>query len=557
MGRALASAALSGAALAFAFAAPPAHAGTYVVNACTVGGVSYDNKSWTLDGATPPGITADVSCAKVGDPIGLTVAAGKTTPDGTDQKLVFDAPPGTTIADFRLDRRFTFDNPEGDGTHRYFTYYGFGGDPIAGAGNYYDGTRDRLHAVSSWYGYPAANADLGRGTVTRASFPYLRTYAGAGNRIVLRLGCVTRGTPCHVNAGGGIFNQLFGAQVAISDTTLPVLTVAADGLLAGGQRSGSDAVTLTATDNTGIRRVDLVDVTGGGAIPVGSEAYDAPQVGTDRGATCSARLVRQCPTLSGETVRPTSLTVGRRSLVVRVTDSAGNVSQQGPYSVDVGTPSNRGAANGTGATETATLSARFSTGSRRRTVDYGQRPTVEGRLVNASGTPVAGAQLAVLTRDLGSDQFVQRGTLRTDAKGRYAFKARGAASRLIQIGWRSHVNDVRFTENGYVSMKVRARASLRAPSSVRVGQRFRISGRTAGVRPRAGVPIVAQGAGPGQRYSTFADGRTSRTGRFALHYRFRSGASRGHTFKLRVKVLGRSGWPYSAGGSRTVRVRVR
>jgi hypothetical protein len=557
-GRALAPAALLAAGLIGMAATPQAHAGTYVVDACTVGGVNYDNRSWTQDGPAAPGIAADLSCAKAGDPIGLTVAAGATTPDNTYQRLIFDAPKGATISDFRLDRRFTFVNPEGDGTHRYYAYYAFAGEPIGGSGNYLDGTRDRLHAVGSWYGYPAANADLGRGTVGPADFPILRSISTPPTRLLLRVGCVQRGTPCHVNAGGGISNQLFGAQVTISDPTAPALTVAASGLLAGGQRSGSDPVTVTATDNSGIRRVDLIDVTGGGAIPVGSEDYAAAaKTGTDKGRTCSPRDVHQCPDLSGETIRPTSLTVGRRDLVVRVTDTAGNTAQQGPYQVDVGTPSDRGVANGSGASETGTLSARFATGGARRTVDYGLRPTVEGRLVNASGDPVSGAELVVLTRDAGSDQFTTRGRLRTNADGEYAFKARSAASRLIQVAWRSHVNDVRFTENAYVSMRVRAHASLHAPSSVRVGHRFALTGTLSGVKPPGGVHVVAQGAGPGRGYATFADGRAGRSGRFTLHYRFQSAASRGHTFKLRVKLLARPGWPYEDGLTRTVRVRVR
>ena len=164
--------------------------------------------------------------------------------------------------------------------------------------------------------------------------------------------------------------------------------------------------------------------------------------------------------------------------------------------------------------------------------------------MNASGTPVGGAELVVLTRDLGSDQFIQRGRLHTNAKGEYAFKARSSASRLIQVAWRSHLNDVRFTQNAYVSMKVRAHASLRAPSSVSVGRRFAITGTLSGVKPPGGVHVVAQGAASGRRYSTFADGRAGRSGRFTLHYRFQSSGSRGHTFKLRVKLLARPGWPY-------------
>ena len=58
-------------------------------------------------------------------------------------------------------------------------------------------------------------------------------------------------------------------------------------------------------------------------------------------------------TSRSETVRPSSLQVGRRKLLVRVVDAGGNVVDRGPFPVDVITPSDRGDANGTGAKEPA------------------------------------------------------------------------------------------------------------------------------------------------------------------------------------------------------------
>ena len=59
-------------------------------------------------------------------------------------------------------------------------------------------------------------------------------------------------------------------------------------------------------------------------------------------------------------MRPTGLAAGARTLKVRITDAGGNVLEQGPYAVNVATPSDRGPLNGSGATEDATLSAHFS-----------------------------------------------------------------------------------------------------------------------------------------------------------------------------------------------------
>ena len=53
------------------------------------------------------------------------------------------------------------------------------------------------------------------------------------------------------------------------------LSVEASGLMAGGQRDGSDPVTVSATDNSGIEKVEILDVTDPAAPRVvGSENYN-------------------------------------------------------------------------------------------------------------------------------------------------------------------------------------------------------------------------------------------------------------------------------------------
>ena len=150
----------------------------------------------------------------------------------------------------------------------------------------------------------------------------------------MRAGCFKRNTaPCEVGPAGRIFNVVYGAKVTVSDPTPPASSsVEAAGLLAGGPRDGSDPVTVSAADNAGIERVEIIDVTDPNAPRVvGSENYDvgftyeAGEQRTDAGGTCSARLAKPCPDLSRETVRPSSLQVGRRNLLVRVVDPGGNV----------------------------------------------------------------------------------------------------------------------------------------------------------------------------------------------------------------------------------------
>ena len=387
------------------------------------------------------GISADERCPGSAT-MGNAVGGGARIPLGSTGTTTFTAPTGMTIADFTLTRQLTYRNgAPADGTRRLYALYALGGTVFAGAGHYENATRNRLNAVGSWYGYPEKNIVVPTSSVSRASFPALAGYAGTATTLQIAVGCFNGSvnTACSVAAGGGISNLLSGARVVLYDPTAPMASIEASGLLAGGGRSGSDPVTLDATDNGGIRRVELIDVSASGSRVVGFEDYAAGGR-TATGDTCSFRLRKACPNLRDETVRPTSLPAGPRTLKVRITDAGGNVTEQGPYAVSVATPSDRGPLNGTGATEDGTLSAHFSGSTKkRRTVSYRARVRISGRLLNSAGRPVAGALLRVLTRDRRQGaRFVERYTTTTDSDGIYRVRVRAAASRLTQIAWRSH-----------------------------------------------------------------------------------------------------------------------
>ena len=291
-------------ALAFTFfllAPAAAQAGTYHVYTCSTAGKVWPNGAFKSSAAS--GVRTDASCA--GGSIALNVPAGARMANNTSAALSFTSPSGTTIADFAISRQLRYANPVAADTHRYFVLYTLGATHFAGAGNFADGTRNALNAQKHWYGYPEQNAALGRGTVTRASFPALAAYAGNANVLHLRVGCYNRGTPCSVAAGGAINHILHGADVTIDDPTPPSVIVDASGLLAGGARSGSDPVTVTASDGAGIRKVELIDTTNPGApMLVGVEDYTQVRTGANR--ICDFSLPAPCPSLSRETIEATA-----------------------------------------------------------------------------------------------------------------------------------------------------------------------------------------------------------------------------------------------------------
>jgi hypothetical protein len=348
--------------------------------------------------------------------------------------------------------------------------------------------------------------------VTRASFPALAGYKGDATTLALRVGCFKRADDCSVAAGGGISHILHGSDITITDATAPAMTVEASGMLAGGARSGSDPITVSAGDNSGIRKVELIDVSDPAApAVVGVKDYAIDRTSANR--ICDYSQPAACPVLSREPVRATSLPAGQRALTVRVTDTAGNVSVRGPYQVFAVTPSDRGALNGANATETGSLSVIWTQGVKvnRRTLGYGEEAGVRGQLTNSTGAPIAGAKVTLFSRDLREGtSLIPRTTFTTDSDGRFTTIVRASASRLLQFAWLSHANDVRFAANGYLTLQARASSTLSVSTRhPRVARSLTISGRLKGVS-RGGVPVVVQGRPKGsRRYETFADTTTS------------------------------------------------
>ena len=210
--------------------------------------------------------------------MGNSVAGNARVALGAAGSTTFTAPSGMTIADFTLTRQLTYRNgtPD-DGTRPLYAIYRLGSTVFAGAGRYDNPTRSRLNAQRSWYGYPENNVVVPRSTVSRSSFPALAGYTGTATSLQIAVGCFNGSvdTACTVAPSGGIAHLLSGAQVVLNDPTAPAADVSASGLLAGGARSGADAVTLDATDNGGIRRVQIIDVTTGTDNVVGQEDYAA------------------------------------------------------------------------------------------------------------------------------------------------------------------------------------------------------------------------------------------------------------------------------------------
>ena len=208
---------------------------------------------------------------------------------------------------------------------------------FAGAGDYHGATRDRLHSLDAWYGYPEKDAHLTptcrRGCATSARSPSYRATRGRSRSTSAASGAPRTAPP----RAAGASSTCSTAPTSRSTTrSRRSPTVAAEGLLAGGPRR---ARTRSCSRHRQRRhppgRADRRDRRAARSSARATSRADSRR---DCGRARDLRTHRERP--------PTALQIGRRSILVRTIDAAGNGDRQRPFPVDVITPSDRGALNG-------------------------------------------------------------------------------------------------------------------------------------------------------------------------------------------------------------------
>lgn len=529
--------------------ASPARAGTYVVHACGTPAGKFTNHSWTFDIAGPASQfqTGTCSASDANPSMFLNSNANKTYDAGWGASMTFRAPTGATISDFSVHRYLFHFNPVDDNPGRDYLFDLGQLGPTAFELTGHNPASDSIDPGHRYFGGEAGQNEA---TVTRASFPTLAGYKGDATFLRWTTGCAAaQGCALWTNhasppQSGSILSQIFGASVTVNDPTKPQLTdIKGAGLLVQGPVAGDEPVVFDASDNSGIKTAELVDVTGGGDL----------QVVGRRDFACDFSYAAPCPQTEGAQVAPSGLPAGLRQLRLRLTDAGGNVSESDPFAITVGGP-----ANGTAADPGAKLTARFARNRRGTLVlGFGKRARIAGRLTTAAGSPIAGATLQVLDRALRiGTSYRQRLEVTTDADGRFSVLAGKGGARAIRFEyrWRRQLAEANVARR--VELRVQAGATLSiTPRRVRPGGRIRIAGRLRGLpMPRSGKVVELQ-AFEGGTWRNFRSTRARTNGRFATSYRFQRAAG-GRTFQIRVRVRRDDSYPYYLGYSPRVRVRV-
>jgi hypothetical protein len=563
--------ALAATVAAVAACAPAAQAGTYDVYSCKFGPNFYGNNAWVAvnnAGAGDPTYTApDAACPSPGDPLiaimrpaaaGATVAYGA----GVSSQLRFNVPADTRITDFTLSLRHWFSTPSNVG----FNLFQFGSKGVSLAGSWDSnpaGDQAAINAEKHWYGGGAA-VDSGVVTLSKASSPQAQRQ-GTATTMSLFAGCVAA---CTFDANS--INQLWltGSRVTVEDLRPPVVSAvqAGTGLLASGVRSGGEPVTFSASDNSGIRMAEIVDVTDtANPVVVASEDYQAGP-NTDAGKRCDFTRPRPCPDLTNETVAASPPIGGHRTLIVRVTDAGGDTAVSAPFSVVARGPLN-GVNGGDGARLVAGFPAKVFRGKGkkrhavfvlrpRHTVSYDRSSKIRGTLKGGNGQPIGAADVRILVREnrLGA-HYVDRGGVTTGPDGRFQLGIPAGNSRYFRVAYRAYTGDDNFAARSTAALNVRARISAHGPRHVRRHGVATFRGRLVGRPfPPRGVTLDLQIFQPHVGWRVFGTTRTRKNGRFRVRYHFQP-ASRGRfTFRLRLRP--NDAYPYTRGFSGRMRVRV-
>jgi hypothetical protein len=397
-----------------------------------------------------------------------------------------------------------------------------------------------------------------------------------------------KGTSCAAGAttnGYAADIHLYAADIVLSQDSGPSVTNVEGGLASTGLISGTTDISLTGEDAvSGVFEASFeIDGTVVKTTVLDPNDGRCRNVGQTDDGLFAFLYVRPCPALVSTDIPfdTTTLTNGQHHLTVKVLDAAGNsvtaldrtITVLNPQAAGAGggagTPglvssvgggSLRGAANGTDASDQATLTAGWVRGRGTTFVGrYGHVAQIAGRLVGADRRGVGGAALdLVWTPNYPGARSVGLPVVRTASDGTFRVRLPATSSSgSVRISYRSHVADLTPVAVRTLRLDVRAAVVLHvAPRVASVGRTISFDGQIlGGPIPAGGKQLVLEARSPGSAWIDFRVIRTDRRGRFHSTYRFRFAGPARYQFRALSKY--EVAFPFISGASNVVAVRER
>jgi hypothetical protein len=404
-----------------------------------------------------------------------------------------------------------------------------------------------------------------------------------GTNLYAEAECLGPGQPgeptesCPTDGGGNGVNAqtaIYAADIELENGATPAGTAFAGSLLAPNASAIAD-LTFNAKDpgGPGVYRV-FVDVDGSAVYQGTPESNGGrcASIGEYASGVSEFLYAQPCKqeVAVDVPVDTSKLTNGSHQLKVTVQDAAANsaVVYDGAISIanpnaPTGTPigpgsplAERGAANGTNASDQAKLAARWtSTSKATRTSSYGRADRVIGRLTTTAGQPISGALLDVTATP--ADQGAKSASLagvRTGPTGAWTLTLpKGASSGALRFAYRSHVDDTTPVATAALTLRVHAGVGLRiAPRTTSVGHTISFSGALHGAPiPPGGKQLVLE-ASSGGAWIQFDTITTDAKGRYHATYRFRFPGPA--SYRFRVYSPHEADFPFRGGASNVVGV---
>jgi hypothetical protein len=491
-------------------AAPRASAGSYIVAQCAPG--LFQDAPEAGYATTSEHFTAVKDCGpeQPGVQVGHVLVGGATgTEQGRYGRWVWQAPAGTYITGGSVYSRLATEN----GIHGYLSVSADSGESVA-TENQND---DQLHLsaipAGQWRFFTSTLACTVPNEAGRCAGATPNAHAWVKQ---LRIQ-VTDAVPPTISTGGSMFS---GATLRGPQT---ISVAAAD--------QGSGVAALAVTVN-------------------GSEA-----AGDDLGASCNllpgnlASRLSPCPSSISRTYTLNTEAApfhdGANTVAVCAFDyaqdgKANPACASAQVSVDAVCPASPRAGG-------AKVTAGFGNGKPNRRLTFGRRALIRGRVLDAAGSGVEGAQVCILGHTLGSNRPNHLiGTVVTNQAGGWSAKLHKGPSREIIAAYRTGATQIEKA----MTLHVRARAILHVSTATTKPHRnVFFFGRLLGPRSAHRNVILKGSVRGARRVFLVRQGRTDALGRYKMRYRFARIGVRAAKFVFKLFIPKQAEYGFDPGRS--------